>query len=118
MQEIPVDSELVAYCGLYCGACSRYLKGACPGCKQYSKGAWCRVRSCCIYSEYSSCAECRDFADPAGCRKYSTLLAKLIGFLFKSDRRACILHIRRHGLEQFTRHMAANRLIAFPLQKK
>lgn len=27
MQDIKVDAELVAYCGLYCGACRSYLKG-------------------------------------------------------------------------------------------
>jgi len=26
MKEIVADSKLVAYCGLYCGACKSYLK--------------------------------------------------------------------------------------------
>ncbi len=31
MKEIVSDPKLVAYCGLYCGACKRYLQEKCPG---------------------------------------------------------------------------------------
>ncbi len=32
MRTIQEDVELVAHCGLYCGACKAYLKEKCDGC--------------------------------------------------------------------------------------
>jgi hypothetical protein len=32
MKAIVADAGLVAYCGLYCGACKAYLKEKYPGC--------------------------------------------------------------------------------------
>mgnify|MGYP001174253203 CR=1 FL=1 len=46
--------ELVAYCGLYCGQCTKYLKGKCPGCKENEKASWCKTRSCCIENDFAS----------------------------------------------------------------
>jgi len=37
MKTITSNAELVAYCGLYCGACGAYLKGRCPGCHENKK---------------------------------------------------------------------------------
>ena len=34
---IAVDKNLVAYCGLYCGACSAYLKDRAPDVKKMLK---------------------------------------------------------------------------------
>ncbi|MBN2144478.1 MAG: DUF3795 domain-containing protein, partial [Candidatus Aureabacteria bacterium] len=59
--EITINPRLVAFCGLYCGACGRYLKNKCPGCVGNEKAAWCSVRTCCLENHFSSCAECRDF---------------------------------------------------------
>ena len=51
-------AELVARCGLYCGACGSYLKGRCPGCRENVKATWCKVRACCGEHSYASCADC------------------------------------------------------------
>ena len=99
MKPIVSDAGLVAYCGLYCGACGGYLKGRCPGCHGNTKAAWCKIRACCIERSYRSCAECADFRDPLMCRKYNNLISKVFGFLFRSDRVACIRQIKEIGIE-------------------
>ena len=38
MKEIKENVGLVAYCGLYCGACKAYLKEKCSGCLNNEKG--------------------------------------------------------------------------------
>jgi len=107
MKPIVANVELVAYCGLYCGACGAYRRGRCPGCHENQKAGWCKVRTCCIESGFSSCAECKTPADPRDCKKYNNFIAKLFGFIFRSDRRACILQIREKGLQGHAEEMAA-----------
>lgn len=46
MKNIESDKELIAACGLYCGACRKYLAEKCPGCRLNEKAAWCKIRSC------------------------------------------------------------------------
>ena len=106
MKEIVADPTLVAYCGLYCGACPRYLRGPCPGCRENEKATWCKVRSCCIEHEISSCGECRDYEDPKECGKFNNLISRVFGFVFRSDRRACVLQIRDLGLDGHAQAMA------------
>ena len=64
MEQTNID--LVSYCGFYCGACPKYTKGQCEGCKgDNSKCAVgykaCQVRPCCIENGYNSCADCSKF---------------------------------------------------------
>ena len=89
MKPIAADVNLVAYCGLYCGACGAYRRGRCPGCHENSKATWCKVRSCCMENGHSSCADCKTPADPRECRKFNNFIAKIFGLIFRSDRRAC-----------------------------
>lgn len=105
-KEIVADPNLVAFCGLYCGACPRYLRGGCPGCHENAKATWCKVRSCCIDNKLSSCADCADHRDPNTCRFFNNPIARVIGFLFRSDRRACVLQIQRIGISGFAEEMA------------
>lgn len=110
MPDIKVDAELVAYCGLYCGACRSCLAGKCNnGCHENSKASWCKVRSCCMERQIKSCAECAEFADPRACRKFNNLISKLFGLLFKSDHAACIAQIKQLGLDGHARTMAEMR---------
>ena len=109
MKEIVAEAGLVAYCGLYCGACRSYLKDTCPGCHGNSKAAWCKVRSCCKDAGYASCADCTAFADPRGCRKFNNVISKTIGFFLRSDRGACIRQIREMGLQGHSENMAMNK---------
>jgi len=106
MPAVPARPELVARCGLYCGACRSYLKGKCPGCAANIKAGWCKVRSCCLGKGLATCAGCAEFADPRDCRKFDNFMARLFGLVFRSDRAACIAQVRRLGLEGHARAMA------------
>lgn len=106
MEAVVNDPKLVAYCGLYCGACRKYQSGKCPGCAQNEKATWCTVRSCCMEHDYQTCADCTQFADIAECKAYNSFMAKLFGFIFRSDRKACIHRIQEIGVEEFAAEMA------------
>ena len=110
MKEIVADSKLVAFCGLYCGACSRYLKGSCPGCHENSKATWCKIRGCCMENNYTSCADCKEFANPMDCKKFNNFMSKIFGFIFRSDRAACIRKIKEVGIDDFAKYMAENKI--------
>jgi hypothetical protein len=99
MKDIVSNKELVAYCGLYCGACGSYLRGRCPGCHDNKKASWCKVRTCCMEHGYSSCAEFKEFVDPRSCRKFNNIISKVVGFVLRSDRSACIMQIKQLGIE-------------------
>ena len=106
MKEIVADQELVAFCGLYCGACKRYLKGGCPGCHENKKATWCKIRTCCLENGYSSCAVCSEFEEPRDCSKFHNFFSKVIGLILRSDRRACVIQIKELGLESHAKAMA------------
>jgi hypothetical protein len=106
---IVADQELVAYCGLYCGACGSYLKNKCLGCHENEKASWCKVRQCCQEAKLSSCADCKTFSDPRDCKKYNNFISKAIGIVLRSDRRACIMQIKEKGLQKHAEDMALNR---------
>ncbi len=108
MRTVVEDKNLVAKCGLYCGACPRYLKEKCDGCAANQKASWCSLRTCCMDKEIPSCADCSDFDDVMQCRKYNSLMAKIFGFIFNSDRQACIGRIRETGYDKFVHDMAAS----------
>lgn len=102
------DPTLVAYCGLYCGACKAHRQGKCPGCHQNEKASWCKVRSCCREHQFASCANCQTFSEPSSCKKFNNLIAKLFGLIFRSDRAACIAQIKRVGINAHADDMAAH----------
>ena len=104
MKEIIADKNLIAYCGLYCGACKSYLKEKCPGCRENEKATWCKTRQCCIENNYSSCADCTSLS-PMDCKKYNTFISKVIGFFFNSDRNACLNKIKEIGYDEFANEM-------------
>ncbi|MBN2214026.1 MAG: DUF3795 domain-containing protein [Bacteroidales bacterium] len=111
MKEIVADKNLVSMCGLYCGACPKYLKDKCPGCEGYEKATWCKVRTCCLQHGNSSCADCKEFEDVMECKKFNNLFSRIIGFILRSDRAACIEMIKEIGYEKFASYMASNKLI-------
>jgi hypothetical protein len=110
MKEIVSNPDLVAYCGLYCGACKRYLKDNCPGCHENEKAQWCKLRSCCMSENYASCADCTQFVDPNDCAKFNNFISKIFGLLFRSDRGACIAKIREMGIPEYADFMAGEKL--------
>jgi len=113
MKQTKSDTELIAKCGLYCGACGKYQKGKCAGCLQNEKASWCKVRSCCLENGYASCADCTQYSDVMACKKYDNFMAKLFGLIFNSDRAACIDAIRQNGYEQFAASMAREGRMTF-----
>ncbi len=114
MDTIRADIDLIAHCGLYCGACPKFLKGRCPGCRQNSKASWCKVRSCCQEHGYATCADCGTHEDPRTCRKFDNAIAKLFGLVFNSNRAACIAKIRLLGPLPYAEFMASHRLQSLP----
>lgn len=103
MKDIKANKELIAACGLYFGACRKYLTDKCPGCHNNEKASWCKIRACVKYNGYRSCAECTK--NVSECKIYSNLIGKIFAFLFKSDRPACIRYIREHGDQAFAEEM-------------
>ncbi len=110
MKEITSDSNLVAYCGLFFGACGKYLKEKCPGCHENEKATWCKIRTCCIEKQYSSCAECKEFTNVDDCKKFNNFIAKIFGLIFRSNRKACIDQIKVMGIQGHSDDMAKNKL--------
>ena len=106
MKSITADPELVAYCGLFCGACGRYLRETCAGCHENSKASWCKVRSCNIERHYASCAECVEYPNAVDCTKFNNVFSKVIGFVLRSDRPACIAQIKAVGVKGHAEKMA------------
>ena len=109
MKEIVADANLVACCGLYCGACRAYLSERCPGCRENHKATWCKVRSCCMGNGFATCADCAEFPNPSDCRKYNNFVARLFGLIFRSDRAACIRQVRTIGLQGHADDMTQQR---------
>jgi hypothetical protein len=103
--EIKADRALVAYCGLYCGACGSYLKGSCPGCMNNTKAGWCKIRACCVSNGYGSCADCKA-TTTADCRLFTNFISGVFGIIFNSNRGACIERIKEIGYEQYASEMA------------
>ena len=108
MPDIPVDTELVAHCGLYCGACKSYLAGKCKGCHENSGATWCKIRACCTEKRIKTCADCAEFADPRACGKFNNFMSRLFGLIFNSDRAACIAQIKQLGLDGHAKAMATS----------
>jgi hypothetical protein len=104
--EIKADPKLIAACGLYCGACGRYLKGTCPGCAENQKAGWCQIRSCNMDLEQNSCAECKSCPDPIQCAKFNNVIGKVFALIFNSNRPACITKLKEHGPEKYSQLMA------------
>lgn len=107
MNAISVDPKLVAYCGLYCGACGVYRRGRCPGCRENAKAVWCKVRTCGIANGYHSCVDCTAHPNPKECRTFNNIVSRLFELVFRSNRSAGIARIRQVGTEGYAREMAA-----------
>lgn len=107
LKKIVADKSLIAYCGLYCGACKKYLKGKCLGCHQNEEASWCKVRNCCMENSYLSCADCKDFLDQNECKMFNNFISKVFAFIFRSDRKACIDLIKEKGYGEYAHKMTS-----------
>ena len=113
MKEISNNTKMIAKCGLYCGACPRFLKEKCNGCKDNEKASWCKLRTCCTDKKIASCADCDEFTNVMDCKKYNNFMAKIFGFIFNSNRSACIAKIKELGYDQFVLQMTSNKQMTF-----
>jgi len=80
MKSITASKDNIAACGLYCGACRKFLSGKCLGCKNNEKASWCKI--------------------------YSNFISKVFALLFNSNRPACISYIREHGEIAYAEEMS------------
>ena len=110
MREINVNNELISYCGLYCGSCSRYQANKCPGCHDNDKATWCTIRKCNIDRGYKSCGDCIEFSDAEYCKLYHSFVARFFSFIFRSNRKAGIDYIKEYGYTAFAEMMAEHKL--------
>lgn len=109
MKEIIEDQALVAYCGLYCGACKIYLWGKCPGCMKNERASWCKVRTCCINNKYRTCSDCKIEDTISNCTKLVNPISKIISLILGSNRVACLNKIKETGCAEYAKNMAQTR---------
>jgi len=109
MKEVLSNPDLVAYCGLYCGACRSYLREKCPGCHENEKAKWCKIRVRCIDNQYLSCADCKQYDSPKDCKMFGNIMAKLFSLFFRSDRPAGIRQIKELGIQGHADNMTETR---------
>jgi hypothetical protein len=110
VKTVAANQKLIAFCGLYCGACRQYLQEKCPGCRDNVKAAWCQIRKCGLENHYASCADCGQFSQVIDCKKYNNFMARVFGFVFRSNRAGCIDLIKKQGYAGFAQYMAENKL--------
>ena len=110
MKAIVVDETLIAYCGLYCGACKKFIKEECLGCYQKGRYKKCKMRPCCLENNYRSCADCKEFEHVMECKKFTNPLWNILEFIFGTKRSASIDFIREKGYSSYANHMAEKKL--------
>ena len=98
MAETVDKTQLVAYCGLYCGNCGSYKKGKCKTCKDGGGFTRCQVRKCCVELNYQTCAACEKLKN---CRTLDNFISKFFAFIFRSNRKGNLREIREIGLEKW-----------------
>ena len=113
MKEMLADSKLIARCGLYCGACKKFLNEKCPGCEKNEKASWCEIRKCCADRNYNNCSECSDYDDVMKCKKFNNFISKFFALVFHSDRKASIQYIKEHGAQRYATFMVENKQMVF-----
>jgi hypothetical protein len=114
MKDITCNADTIAFCGLYCGACKKFLSDKCPGCQGNDKASWCKIRACCMEHDYRSCADCTEFADVSECKKFDNFMARIFGLLFNSNRVACIHVIKDQGYDAFAEQMTESKRQSMP----
>jgi len=114
MRPVLANPDLVACCGLYCGACGAYLKEKCEGCRKSLKNGWCGVKKCANEKGIATCADCQAFPHPMDCGKFNSFISRVIGRLFNSNRAACVGEIKQLGLKVYAAKMAEQKRQTIP----
>jgi hypothetical protein len=118
LKELTADKRRIAFCGLYCGACPKFLQEKCPGCAANEKAAWCKTRLFAMKKMYESCASCREFSELRQCPLLDNFVSRAIGFLLNSSRIACLERIRATSPDQFAQEMAVRKAMTIPRRKR
>jgi len=113
---ITANENLISYCGFYCGACPKYLKEECSGCKGESPECAvgykpCKVKPCCVENKYSSCADCTKHSSVRYCRDYNPLMIRFGQFITRTKRRKGIEMIKEKGASEFMNYMIAKKWV-------
>uniref|UniRef100_UPI0032177A05 DUF3795 domain-containing protein n=1 Tax=uncultured Draconibacterium sp. TaxID=1573823 RepID=UPI0032177A05 len=98
------NTDLIAFCGLYCGTCRKYKKGKCPGCAQNTKATWCKIRTCNIEHEYVNCTDCT-LTDRRTCTKLNNPIGKMFELVFRTDRLKSLQFIQDKGGKAYSHKM-------------
>ena len=106
-----INTDLVSYCGFYCGACPTFIKGKCKGCKGDNPNCAvgyksCKVRPCCIDNEYANCADCKKYDSVKDCSIYNSFMIKFGQFITQTNRRKGIEMIKEKGEVEFVSFMS------------
>lgn len=114
------NTNLVSYCGFYCGACPKYIKNQCEGCKGESVKCGigykaCKVRTCCIEKQISTCAECNEYDSVKNCTIYNPFMIKVGQFLTRTRRRKGIEMIKKNGENEFLNFMMENKQVTIKI---
>jgi hypothetical protein len=117
-KEINKDENLIAHCGLYCGACPSFKSGKCEGCRGTSSKCavlykQCKVRPCCADNGFFTCADCTIYASTKECKKYNPLLLKIASWVESSDRSKAIEMIKTKGRAEFLAFMTDRNWVCF-----
>jgi hypothetical protein len=112
------NEQLIAYCGLYCGACPSFTSGKCDSCRSNSpKSAVvykaCQVKPCCVENGFFTCADCTIYASTKECKKYNPLLLKIASCIEGSDRSKAIEMIKTKGRTEFAAFMEDKKWVCF-----
>jgi len=115
--------SLISYCGFYCGACPKYLKGDCQGCKGDSPKCAvgfkaCKVRPCCIAKGINSCAVCDEYSSVKDCTLYNPFLIRFGQFITRTNRRKGIEMIKERGEDEFVKYMVDKNWVTIKQGKK
>jgi len=112
------DENLIAYCGIYCGACSSFASRKCDGCRGDSPKCAagyksCKVKPCCVENGFFTCADCTIYTSTKECKKYNPLLLKVAAWIESSDRSKAIEMIRSKGRAEFLAYMIDKNWVIF-----
>jgi len=120
-KQITKDENLIAYCGLYCGACPSFTSGKCDGCRGDSEKSavvykQCQVKPCCTENGFFTCADCTIYASVKNCKKYNPLLLKIASWIESSDRSKAIEMIKTKGRAEFAAYMDNKKWVCFKIK--
>lgn len=78
---------------------------------------WCKTRKCCVDNSLASCANCTQFSEPKSCKIFYNVIARIVGWVFGSNRVKGIEHIKAHGAQSYAAEMVKQKRHAYKLKR-